>query len=116
MTAPEVVNMSEKGEGLYYVRVHQIDGKVLVAVCDEEILGKEFRKGDIVLSISSEFYKGERADLKRVIELILESDIAVITGRRIVRELIKAGLAVPEAVLEIGDQLHVQIVKSVYRV
>ena len=108
--------MSGEEKGLYYVRIHQINGKILVAVCDEEILGKEFRKGDIVLSISSEFYKGERVDLRRVIELILESDIAVITGKRIVNELIKAGLAVPEAVLKIGDQLHVQIIKSVYRV
>ena len=108
--------MSEEGEGLYYVRIHRINGKILVAVCDEEILGKEFRKGDLVLSISSEFYRGERVDLKQVIELIIESDIAVVTGKRIVNELIKAGLAVPEAVLRIGDQLHIQIVKSVYRV
>jgi len=108
--------MSEEGGGLYYVRIHRINGKILVAVCDEEILGKEFRKGDLVLSISSEFYRGERVDLKQVIELIIESDIAVVTGKRIVNELIKAGLAVPEAVLRIGDQLHIQIVKSVYRV
>jgi len=107
--------MDKENEGLYYVRIHQINGKILVAVCDEEILGKEFRKGDLVLSVSSEFYGGERVDLKQVIELIIESDIAVVTGKRIVSELIKAGLAVPEAVLRIGDQLHIQIIKSVYR-
>ena len=108
--------MNVDEQGFFYAKIHHAEGKVLVAICDEELLDKEFREGELVLSIPSSFYRGERVNLRRAIELILEADIAVVTGRRIVQALIKAGLATPESVLNIGGQLHLQIVKSLYEV
>lgn len=86
----------------------------MVAVCDEEILGKVFREGDIVLNISSTFYKGRRASIEEVIEAINTADIAIISGNRIVNELARRGLASKEYALEVDGQLHIQIVRGVY--
>jgi len=99
----------------FYAKIHRAQGKILVAICDEEILGKEFREGDIVLSVPPSFYKGEKVDLRQAIELIRIADIAVITGKRIVTELIREGLASPLSVLKVGDQLHMQIIREVYQ-
>ncbi len=96
----------------FYVKKHLAENKVIVAVCDEEILGKEFREGDIVLSIPRSFYEGEKVDLEEAIHAILRADIAVVSGRRIVEELIRRGIVVRESVLQIRDQLHVQIVRE----
>lgn len=101
--------------GGFYVKIHHSQGYSIVAVCDEEILGKVFREGDVVLDVSPSFYKGEKVDLRRALESIISADIAVITGRRIVEKLAEIGLVSTEFALRVGDQLHVQILKGALR-
>lgn len=101
-------------EGKYFLKVHRAQGRNLVAVCDEEILGKVFRDGDVVLEVSVSFYRGDVVDLDRAVEAIRSADIAVITGRRIVEKLSELGIIDKEFALRVGDQLHIQIVREVY--
>jgi len=97
----------------FYVKRHMSsDGRLVVAVCDKEVLGKEFREGDIVLSVPESFYRGDLVELDDAVRAIEEADIAVVTGRRIVEELIRLGIVCREAVLKVGNQLHVQIVRG----
>jgi len=98
----------------YFLKIHRGEGKVVVAICDEEILGKVFRDGPIVLDISTKFYGGERVGLEKVLEAIKIADIVVASGKRIVEELSKRGLASVEFALRVGDQLHIQIIREVY--
>ncbi len=98
----------------YFIKIHRGGGKTIVAICDEELLGKVFRDGPVVLDISPKFYGGERADLEKVLEAIRIADIVVASGKRIVEELSKRGLASAEFALRVGDQLHVQIIREVY--
>lgn len=101
-------------ENMYYVKIHRVNNNNIVAICDEEILGKVFREGDLILNVSPAFYKGEKADLKTVIEILKQAEIAVITGYRIVKELSRLGFVDEEYALKIENQLHVQIIKEVY--
>jgi hypothetical protein len=101
---------------MYLLRVHNIDGKKIVAVCDEEIFGHVYREGDIVLDISLNFYGGRRANVEEVVEAINNADMAVISGKRIVSELEKRGLASKEFALSVQGQLHIQMVKEVFEV
>ncbi len=98
----------------YFLKIHRSKGKVIVAICDEEILGKIFRDGPIVLDISTKFYGGKRVDLERVLEAIKMADIVVASGKRIVEELSRRGLASVEFALKVEDQLHIQIIREVY--
>jgi len=98
------------------MRVHNIGGKKIVAVCDEEILGAVFREGDKVLEISPKFYGGKRVDIDQIINEIRDADIVVISGRRIIEELDKRGIIMKEFALKVGDQLHIQIMKEVIEV
>lgn len=99
----------------YLLKVHRSGDVVIVAVCDEEILGKVFREGDVVLNISPQFYGGERVDIDEVIRAIETADIVVISGKRIVEELSNRGFVSIEFALKVGDQYHVQIVREVYQ-
>lgn len=85
----------------------------MLAVCDEEILDKEFREGNIVLKVNKEFYLGTRVEsVNDVLNLIPEVDIIVATGARIVQALIREGLADEKSVLKVSNQFHVQILRE----
>ena len=101
------------GSGKVYVRVIKIRGEVLVAACDEELLGKCFvdRERGLRLEVKESFYKGEIMDARESVNLIRKASIANLVGPRIVREALNFGLIKPKAIIEIGGIPHAQIVK-----
>ncbi|MEM0026685.1 MAG: DUF424 family protein [Ignisphaera sp.] len=101
---------------LYFMKIHSVGGKKIVAVCDEEILGMVFREGDVVLDISPRFYGGKKADLEEVMNEIMDADIVVLSGKRIVEELDRRGAVIKDHALRVGDQLHIQIVREVLEI
>ncbi len=42
----------------------------IVAICDEEFLGKKFEEGDFQLDVKENFYNGELASKERVVEIM----------------------------------------------
>ena len=84
---------------------------MLLAACDEELLGKTLRHGKIVFNVKEEFYKGPKMPVEEAIELMEESTIVNMVGHNIVNKAIEKGLVHPEAVLKISGVPHAQIVK-----
>ena len=104
------------GERPFYVKIHEYEGQILLAVCDRELLGRELRKGDIVLTVPRYFYEGHEASLDEVLDLIRDADIVVATGRKIIEELIKRGVVAEESVLKLDEEFwHIQILREVIR-
>lgn len=101
-------------EGMYYLKTYVAQGYRIVAICDEEIIGKIFREGNTVLEVSPNFYMGERVDFEKVLEAIENADIAVITGRRVIEKLSQLGVIDKNFALKVEDQLHIQILKEAY--
>jgi hypothetical protein len=83
----------------------------LLATCDAELLGKTLKEGNITFHVHEKFYKGPRVTLEEAVELIKESTIVNMIGRKIVKKAIEHGFVHPEAVLMIEGIPHAQIVK-----
>ena len=100
--------------GRFYLKVYRAEGSIVVAICDEEVLGKKFVDASrgVVLEVPESFYRGAIVGEREALEHIAVADIAVLTGRRIVELAIKEGLGAREAILEVGGQLHLQIIKE----
>jgi uncharacterized protein len=94
-----------------YAKLTKCGEHVLLAACDEELLGEVLREGKIVFNIGEEFYKGPKMPVTEAIELMRESTIVNMVGNNIVKKAIEQGLVHPEAVLEICGIPHAQIVK-----
>ena len=94
-----------------YVNVIKSQGQVLVAACDENLLGKTLVDGKIRFEVKNSFYKGNKMDIDRALELINNSTIANLIGQEIVEKAIEAGLVHPKAILKISGVPHAQIVK-----
>lgn len=83
----------------------------LLAACDAELLGKTLKEGKITFHVHEKFYKGSRVTLEEAVELIKQSTVVNMIGRRIVKKAIEHGFVHPDAVLIIEGIPHAQIVK-----
>jgi hypothetical protein len=96
---------------MIYIKVYRVHGEVLLAACDEELIGKTFREGELKLEVRERFYKGELVEEGKLEELLKEATIANLTGERCVSKAIELGYVNPERVLRIQGIPHAQMAK-----
>jgi len=98
-----------------YVKVSEVDAEGAVrrvaGACDEELLGKTFREGDLVLEVNEEFFGGELVELDEAVAMIEMSDNVMVVGERLVSRLVEAGLVHPLAVKRIGGVPYTLILR-----
>ncbi|RLE61021.1 MAG: DUF424 domain-containing protein [Thermoprotei archaeon] len=95
-----------------YVKVHRYGGETIVAICDEELLGKELVHGELKIRIEEDFFGGELVEIERIADYIRNASMVNVFGNKSVNELGKIYPKLIEAAIEIGGVLHVQIFKS----
>ena len=98
---------------MIYIRIHHTEKGMMVAMCDEELIGKVFAEGgrEINLKDYADFYKGELIKEEEVLKLIDEKSLysANVVGKRAVKQVIKKGLVTPKQVANISGVQVVQI-------
>ena len=90
-------------------RVFEVGQDRMVAVCDREILGKEFSGDGLSIEVSKEFYSGSEGGENDVLPLVKKSTVANVIGEDIVSLLVKKGLVDQKYILKIGGVPHAQI-------
>ena len=108
---PAAITAGDERGCLVYVRTVDFKGRRLVAVCDEDILGKTFREGRLKLEVSERFYKGMLTSMDEAVKLVSDADIANLAGRSIVDAVLRQGLADHKAVITISGIPHLQILR-----
>ncbi len=93
---------------MFYLKVHEMQGDVLVAVCDREILGKRYFDGEVQFEVKEKFYGSQIASESDVIAALNKATIANLAGNRIVDLAIKNKMVENEHVLVIGGVKHAQ--------
>ncbi len=96
---------------MIYVKIYRVQGEVLLAACDEELLGKTFREGEIKLEVRERFYKGELVEEDKLEFLLKEATVANLTGKRCVSKAIELGYVDPERVLRVQGVPHAQMAR-----
>lgn len=94
-----------------YVNLRRLGKRVLLAMCDADMLGKTLKHGKIVFHIQEKFYKGSLVSLEEAVDLIQRSTVVNMVGRKIVQRAMEKGLVHPDAVIEVEGVPHAQIVK-----
>jgi len=95
------LDMTSALRNKYSLRVIETEKGRLVNICDEELLGKEFRETGIILSINEDFYKGIIVDEDVIVDEMKKADILIVIGRRAVNVAIREKVIHPFAVLEV---------------
>lgn len=88
-----------------YVKTYQHGDDLVVAACDEELIGAliEDSSKSLRLYVDPAFFKGELRDTDFLVELLSRATIANLVGRNAVEAAIRAKLVHAEAVLNIKD-------------
>ncbi len=84
---------------MFYVKIHRTEDKVMLAVCDEDLLGKKFVSDGLKLDISERFYKGEKKDEKYIRKIMLDFGNANLVGEKTIALAVELGLIDGENVL-----------------
>jgi len=95
---------------MFYLKVHDVPGEVLVAVCDADVLGNSYSNGKMQLHVSERFYKGALAGEDEALEAIERATVANLVGNLIVEKAVRRRLVSAENVIEIGGVKHAQVV------
>lgn len=96
-----------------YAKVWRVRGEVLVAICDEEFLGRRFEDKEqmLVFEVRESFYNGGKMGVDEAIKLLRQATLANLTGPRITEAAVKAGYIDKPGVEVICGIPHAQIVK-----
>ncbi len=95
------------------VKVYRKGVEVLVAACDEDIVGKTFRSRDLKLQVSEGFYRGERADEEMLVNRLEMATIANLVGEKTLEIAVRRGFIDPGCVIRIGEVPHAQMARMV---
>ena len=93
------------------LRRHSCGHTLLIAACDDELLGKTIEEGEIRLDVSERFYGGEKMDRRILMEVLAIATIGNLVGKETVDAAIEAGFVDPECVLWVKGVPHAQMVR-----
>jgi hypothetical protein len=87
------------------------DEGLLVAVCDDDVLGETFEDGEVSLTVTEEFYGGDEADEEAVLNSLARASVANIVGTESVALAVREGFVEEANVLEVGTTRHAQFLR-----
>ena len=93
------------------VKLHSENGEVLLAACDDELLGKTLTEGRVKLYVSENFYNGEMIPDAILVERMKSVAIMNLVGNRAVDIAIREGYVKEDCVMTIQGVKHAQVVR-----
>ncbi|WP_115865307.1 DUF424 domain-containing protein [Halorussus litoreus] len=87
------------------------DEGLLVAVCDDDVLGETFEDDGVSLTVTEEFYGGESVDEETVVASLARASVANIVGTEAVELAIEEGFVDEECVLDVASTRHAQYLR-----
>jgi hypothetical protein len=97
------------GEPTIRSKIHVYGGRMILAICDSELLGKTLDNDGIPFVISESFYGGPLIGKEECLRLLSEVGNVNLVGFRSVQIAIEGGFAKEESVRTIAGIPHIQI-------
>jgi uncharacterized protein len=91
------------------VKIHVMEDKEVISVCDSNLIGKTFTEGELELKVSEQFYKGEEKTEEEVSELMKEATNLNLVGEESIKLAEKIGILEKDNVIVIGGISHAQL-------
>jgi len=87
-----------------------LKGQLVVAICDENLLGKEIGK-ELKIRVSEDFYGGEKIDDKKALEVMKKATICNLFGKTIIALAIEKKFIIKENIMFIDEIPHAQFIQ-----
>ncbi len=93
------------------VKVHRYGANTLIAACDEDLLGRMLRDGELRLEVSPEFYDGDRGGEEMLLSRLTAATMANLVGEEVCRIAAEHDFIDPDRVITIEGVPHAQMVR-----
>lgn len=84
----------------------------VVAICDNDLIGKEFEEGELYLKISESFYNGESKTIEEVEEIMINEDNLNLVGEKTIKIALNLKLINEKNIIKVQGVPHAQIIKA----
>src|SRR3989344_5744360 len=98
-----------KSKNMIYIKKNKSQGSEVLAVCDENLIGKVFRDKKMKLEITERFYKGDLVDEEKAVKFMKEAKSINIAGKNSINLAIKSGMIDKGNVIKIKKIPHALI-------
>jgi len=95
---------------MFWCKTFRIKHNIVLAVCDEELLGKKIRK-DPEFIVKKTFYQGELTDEEKILKLLKKCNMANLIGGKITNIAIKNNFITGENIILIEGVPHAHFIK-----
>jgi hypothetical protein len=95
----------------FYVKVYRVQSELMVAACDEEVYGKCYEEGELVLRGEKKFYGDELMSREETLRLLRQATIVNLLGKDIVEQGIKIKIIDSGNVIRVKGVPHAQMVR-----
>ncbi len=92
----------------YYLKIHSNPSQKVIAICDEDCLGKTLKNEKMKYSINETFFKDKLISLEDAIRILRNSNNFNVVGKSIVNALINENIIINEG-MTIIDNVPVAI-------
>ena len=100
---------------IYAARTTKYSDSLMISVCDSDLVGKTLRQGEVVISLSSQYFQEEVIEKEQAADLLNKCSIANLVGEKIVAMAISMGLAKEASVKRICGIPFLMIFKFYHR-
>ncbi len=97
---------------MIYLKINKTEQNEIVAICDENLIGRKFSENKLKLNITERFYKGELMKDEDVIKILRNARNLNITGKESIKLAIKAGIIDKENIIKIQNIPHAIVFKT----
>ncbi|MBW2970933.1 DUF424 family protein [Candidatus Woesearchaeota archaeon] len=87
------------------------DRRLILTICDDEILGRIYSEGEKQLDLSSEFYKGEKMAESQLRELVKHAYMINAVGKKSIKCCVDSGVIDAGRVATISKIPYAQMVR-----
>lgn len=95
------------------VKMHKgSDGRLVLAACDECVLGCSYAEGKLRLKVHESFYRDEVVSDTTFMSMMQEADIMNLVGESTISIAVSEGYVDKSNIITIDGMVHAQVVKG----
>jgi len=94
---------------MIYLKINRTELSEIIAVCDEELIGKSFSENNLKLDVTERFYKGKLMNEEEIIEKLKNARNINIVGKNSINLAIKHRIIDKDSVIKIKNIPHAVI-------
>jgi hypothetical protein len=89
-------------------KIHKADDRIILAVCDKDLIGKEYHEKGLQLIVSEHFYKGPKMTEEKLRKLFRMAYIVNLVGEKSMKFALKEKLISRQQIIRIQNIPHAE--------